>query len=370
MNTTASFTYYMLALTRIEGVGTITARRLLRHFKNPEAVFNASRAELSSIEHIGKLTARKISDFSRFDLVDKELNFTAKNNIETLTLFDEAYPKLLKQCPDAPVVLFKRGMADLHLQNSISIVGTRKITAQGHTFIKKLLPAITDYLPAVVSGYAFGVDICAHLAAIENRLPTIAVLGHGFNTTYPARHRKYNTLIEENGCFLTEFWSSDTVERENFVRRNRIVAGISQATLVVESALKGGSLLTAQMANDYHREVFAVPGRVSDPYSEGCHHLIKTHQAHLLTKAEDLAFMLNWEQPDNPKKSLQPELFLSLSPEEQAVHDYLKEKTQEVLDIIAIDLQIPVHRVSVLLLNLELKGLVKPLPGKHYQYMA
>lgn len=244
------------------------------------------------------------------------------------------------------------------------------MTPQARVFIKNLLPGISDYHPAVVSGYAFGVDICAHLTAIENHLPTLAVLGHGFNTTYPSQHRKYNALIEESGCFLTEFWSSDAVERENFVRRNRIVAGISQATLVVESALKGGSLLTAQMANDYHREVFAVPGRVSDPYSEGCHHLIKTHQAHLLTKAEDLAFMLNWKSQNNLKKSIQPELFISLLPDEQKVHDYLKEKTQEMLDIIAADLQIPVYQISVLLLNLELKGLVKPLPGKHYQYIA
>lgn len=370
MNTTASFTYYLLALTRIEGVGCVTARRLLHHFKDPEAVFKASGRELSAIAHIGLLTARKITSFSGFDLVEKELDFIGKNNIEIVSFFDDAYPKLLKQCGDAPMVLFKRGAFDLQLHNSISIVGTRKMTPQARVFIKNLLPGISDYHPAVVSGYAFGVDICAHLTAIENHLPTLAVLGHGFNTTYPAQHRKYNALIEESGCFLTEFWSSDAVERENFVRRNRIVAGISQATLVVESALKGGSLLTAQMANDYHREVFAVPGRVSDPYSEGCHHLIKTHQAHLLTKAEDLAFMLNWKPQDNLKKSIQPELFLSLLPDEQKVHDYLKEKTQEMLDIIAADLQIPVYQISVLLLNLELKGLVKPLPGKHYQYIA
>lgn len=359
--------FYLLALTRIEGVGCITARRLLSHYENPKDIFKASKKELKSLDAIGSILAEKINQFNAFDVVEKEITYAEKNNIEILTILNKNYPPLLKHCVDAPIVLFKKGTFNLQYHNSLSIVGTRNMTAQGSEAVKNLLAEMVPFQPTIISGYAFGVDICAHLAAIDHNLPTIAVLGHGLQTTYPSLHKKYNSKIYENGCFLTEFWSSDIIDRENFVRRNRIAAGLSQATLVIESAIKGGSLITAQMANDYGREVFALPGRITDLYSEGCNYLIKTNQAQLITKAEDIAFMLNWDQDKKQIKKIQPQLFVDLPEKEQKIYDYLKEKKMELLDILSIDLQIPVHQSSVLLLNLELKGLVRPLPGKMYQ---
>lgn len=369
MLTSSSF-FYIMALTRVEGVGAITAKRLLSHYKNPEDLFKASTKELLSLETIGPFLAKKINQFHQFDRVEKEVNYAHKNNIEIVTILDEHYPALLKHCIDAPIVLFKKGTASLNFHHSLSIVGTRNMTLMGAENIKKITQEMKPYQPTIVSGYAFGVDICAHLAAIENQLPTIAVLGHGLQTTYPSLHKKHNAAIVENGCFLTEFWSTDTINRENFVRRNRIAAGLSQATLVVESAIKGGSLITAQMANDYGREVFALPGRTTDLYSEGCNYLIKTNQAQLLTHAADVAYLLNWDLELQVVKKIQPQLFIDLSDQEQLVYDYLKGKQKELLDIISIDLQLPVHQMSVLLLNLELKGLVQPLPGKMYQLIA
>src|SRR5690606_15290649 len=234
-------------------------------------------------------------------------------------------------------------------------------------FIKETIKNVQSYEPTIVSGYAFGADIHAHLAAVDNNLKTIAVLGHGLQQTYPAMHKKYNQKIIENGGFLTEFWSSDAVNKENFVRRNRIVAGLSAGTVVVESAVRGGSLSTARLANDYSREVMAVPGRVTDVYSAGSNHLIKTQQAHLITSHQDIVHLMGWQVSEKQPKVVQPQLFVDLTDEEQLIADYLAKKDKELLDLISIDTKIPVHQLMVLLFNLEMKGLVKPLQGKYYQ---
>ena len=220
--------------------------------------------------------------------------------------------------------------------------------------------------PVIVSGFAYGVDIVAHQAALENNLQTIGVVAHGLNQIYPKAHKKYVARIEENGGFITEFWSSSNPDKENFVRRNRIVAGISEATIVIESAEKGGSLITANMANEYNRDVFAVPGRTSDRYSQGCNNLIKTQKANLLTSAADLIYILNWDL-ETVAKPIQKQLFIALDDNEQKIYDFLQQTGKELLDTIALECDFPIFKISGILLNMELKGVIRPLPGKLFE---
>jgi predicted Rossmann fold nucleotide-binding protein DprA/Smf involved in DNA uptake len=206
----------------------------------------------------------------------------------------------------------------------------------------------------------------AHQLAIENGLQTIGVLAHGLNQIYPKTHKKYMAKMEENGGFITEFWSSTNPDKENFVRRNRIVAGIAEATIVIESADKGGSLITANLANDYNRDVFAVPGRVTDKYSQGCNNLIKTQKANVLTTAADLIYILNWDI-EKKTKPIQKQLFVNLEPDEQKIYDFLLKNGKELLDSIALQCDFPIFKISGMLLNMELKGVIRPLPGKLFE---
>ncbi len=287
--------FYTLALLQVDGIGDITAKRLLHHCGSAEAVFKAKPTSLAKIDGIGKTVIQNLKNQQNFSEVEKEINFLEKENITSLYFQDDNYPKRLKQCFDAPILLFQSGNIDFSNQRIISIVGTRNITTYGIDFTKKFIEDLAPLNPIIVSGFAYGVDIVAHQMAMENQLQTIGVLAHGLNQIYPKNHKKYMVKMEENGGFLTEFWSTSNPDRENFVKRNRIVAGISEATIVIESAEKGGSLITAQLANDYNREVFAVPGRSTDKYSQGCNNLIKSQRANLLTSGADLVYLLNWE---------------------------------------------------------------------------
>jgi DNA processing protein len=241
------------------------------------------------------------------------------------------------------------------------------MSSYGRDFCTKLVEGIAEFNPIIVSGFAYGVDICAHKAAIKNNLQTIAVLAHGFEQIYPKVHKKYINQVNENGGFLTEFWSEEQPLRENFLKRNRIVAGISKATIIIESASKGGSLVTADIANSYDRDVFALPGRVTDVFSKGCNRLIKNNQAHVLTSASDIIKMLNWDLSEQAKKPIQKQLFVELNFEEQILYDYLLKNGKQLLDIIALECNIPLFQLSAILLKMELKGITKPLPGKMFE---
>jgi len=287
--------FYLLALLQVEGVGDIMAKKLLTAFGSAAAVFEAKPNQLRTIDGIGDVLVRKLKDKSIFEKANAEMQFIAQEGIEVLYFTGEAYPERLKHCIDGPVLLFGSGNFDFRNRKLISIVGTRQITAYGTEFCKKLLEDLSFYNPIIVSGFAYGVDIVAHQTALELQLQTVGVLAHGLNQIYPKSHKKYVAKMEHNGGFLTEFWSSSSPEKENFVKRNRIVAGMSEATIVIESAEKGGSLITANLANDYNRDVFAVPGRTTDKYSQGCNELIKTQRAQLITSAADLIYCLNWQ---------------------------------------------------------------------------
>ena len=357
---------YTLALQRIPNLGDISAKKLLRKMGSAEAVFNEKKSNLAKIDGIGLLRLKEINLKKQLEEADSELEFIEKNNIEISYFKDKNYPEKLKHCLDGPLLFFHRGNIDLVGKKIISIVGARKITTYGNAFCQNLIEEIAPLKPVIVSGLAYGVDICAHKASIENNLQNVACLAHGLNQIYPKDHKKFAEKIEENGGFITEFWSSDAFDKNNFLKRNRIIAGLSEATIVIESAEKGGSLVTADIANSYDREVFAVPGRTTDSQSKGCNNLIKQQKAHLLTSAADLIYMLGWELKESQKPK-QTQLFVELDEEEKAVFRFLKEKEKELLDTIALECNIPAYKVASILMNMELKGVVRPLPGKLFQ---
>jgi DNA processing protein len=358
--------YYLLALQKVESVGDIVAKKLLTHCGDAAAIFNTKSSQLTSIEGIGSTLISKLKNKSIFAKAEAELKYISNNGINVSYFQDKAYPERLKHCIDGPLLLFSTGNIDFNNRKIISIVGTRKITPYGAEFCKSLISELAPLNPIIVSGFAYGVDIVAHLAAIENDLQTIGIVAHGLDQIYPSSHKKYVSKIEQNGGFMTEFWSGTNPEKENFVKRNRIVAGISEATIVIESAIKGGSLITANLANDYNRDVFAVPGRTSDKFSLGCNNLIKTQKANLLTSAADLVYILNWDIENTPR-SVQKKLFITLENDEQKIYDYLLKSGKEILDIIALECDFPIYKISGILLNMELKGVVRPLPGKLFE---
>ena len=358
--------FYLLALQAVDGVGDIIAKKLLMHFGSAEAVFKAKTTQLAAIEGIGTILLKNLKDQSVFAKAERELQFIASRQLTVTSYQDTKYPERLKHCFDSPLVLFSSGNIDLQNQKTISIVGTRQITSYGLEFCRKFMEELAPMNPVIVSGFAYGVDIAIHQLAMENNLQTIGVVAHGLNQIYPKSHKKYVAKMEENGGFMTEFWSSSNPDKENFVRRNRIVAGMTEATIVIESAERGGSLITANLANDYNRDVFAVPGRVSDKYSQGCNTLIKTQKANVLTSASDLIYMLNWDI-EKEVKSIQKQLFVALDDDEQKIYDYLLQSGKELLDVIALRCDFPIYKISGILLNMELKGVIRPLPGKLFE---
>lgn len=358
--------FYLLALQRVDGVGDIMAKKLLANYGSAEEVFKAKSQHLASIDGVGSVLLKNMKDKLVFDKATKELEFIEANGIQTHYFQDTNYPDRLKHCFDGPVLLFSSGNIDWNNRKMISIVGTRQITSYGIDFCRKLIEDLAPLNPIIVSGFAYGVDIVAHQLAMDHKLQTIGVVAHGLNQIYPKPHKKYVAKMEENGGFLSEFWSTTNPDKENFVRRNRIVAGMTEATIVIESADRGGSLITANMASDYNRDVFAVPGRVTDKYSQGCNNLIKTQKAHVLTSAADLIYILNWDI-QAAAKPVQKQLFIELEPDEQKIYDFLLQRGKELMDIIALQCDFPIYRISGVLLNMELKGVIRPLPGKLFE---
>ncbi len=355
---------HVLALQKVKHVGDVLAKRMIGICGSAEAVFKEKKNALLKIDGVGIRTLLDINDKRWAQLAEEELKFIRANNIQCLFFRESNYPERLKHCIDGPLILFQKGNVNIKEQPIISVVGTRNITTNGIDFCKYLIAELARYNPIIVSGFAYGADITAHLAAVEHNLQTIACLAHGFEQIYPRAHERHLVNIMRHGGLLTDFWSTDEFERTNFLRRNRIIAGLSEATVVIESAAKGGSLVTADIANSYDREVFAAPGRTTDSQSEGCNNLIKQHQAHILTKPEDIPFMLRWDEIDFQEKT---ELKLpELSELEKRIYDLLKKERKIELDNIVILSDLPVARVNLILLELELRKLVRSLPGKNY----
>ncbi|WP_431134007.1 DNA-processing protein DprA [Psychroserpens mesophilus] len=358
---------YILALQHVPKIGDVTAKKLIHYCGSAEAVFKEKRQHLLKIEGIGTTTIKELFHSEHLKAAEQELQFIKDNTISCLYFTDDEYPEKLKHCIDAPILLFQTGNVNLKQQRIISIVGTRKITTYGIAFCKQLIEQLAAFNPVIVSGFAYGTDISAQKAAMKHQLQTIGCLAHGLNQMYPKTHKKYIAEVETHGGFLTDFWSSDSFDRNNFLKRNRIIAGISEATIVIESAEKGGSLVTADIANSYNRDVFAVPGRVTDSQSLGCNNLIKFQQAHVLSNPLDVPYILNWELELKQQPVIQKQLFVELTSEEQTIYNYLKNKDKQLLDVIALECHMPIFRVASLLLTMELKGIIRPLPGKLFE---
>lgn len=358
---------YTLALQQVQNIGDITAKKLISHCGSAEAVLKEKRQNLLKIDGIGSVLLNNLNEKEHLITAEKEIQFINDNAIDCLYFLDSNYPEKLKHCIDSPILLFQTGKVNLKKQRIISIVGARKITTSGIAFCEQLIETLTTYNPVIVSGFAYGTDITAHKAAMNNKLQTVACLAHGLNQIYPKVHKKYMSSVEENGGFFTEFTSQDNFDKNNFLKRNRIIAGLSEATIVIESAEKGGSLVTADIANSYNRDVFAVPGRTTDLQSVGCNNLIKYQKAHMLSNPLDVPYILNWELEDTKKPAIQKQLFVELDDTEKTIYNYLKDNEKQQLDIIAISCNLPIFRVASVLLNMELKGVVRPLPGKLFE---
>lgn len=359
---------YRIALSMLPGIGPRIARSLVSYVGSVEGIFKEKTTTLEKIPGMGKTRLAKINFQNVLNTAETELAHIQSNGINCLFYLDKEYPSRLKECDDAPVILYFKGENCFEAEKIVSIVGTRNSTEYGDSNTKSLVAGLAEAFPdlVIVSGFAYGIDISAHKAALENGLKTIAVFGTGLRITYPTLHKKYLKGVINNGCTCSEFHSGKKADPGNFVSRNRIIAGLADATVVMESGVKGGALLTADMANSYHRDVFAYPGRINDNYSKGCNNLIKNNQAILIESAKDLVLSMRWDTTKN-KKPVQPQLFQDISPEESMLIEYLNNETGTTIDELAKAMAYPVPKISAHLLNLEFKGFVKALPGKSFR---
>jgi DNA processing protein len=357
--------YYQIALGLIESVGPITAKKLISYCGGVEAVFSERYAAISKIPGVAQLVARNVTQFNQAERVESELKFIADHKIAVHFYLDDDFPHRLKYCEDGPILIYRRGKDILNHTRMVSIVGTRNATKSGKAFCEELIEQLIPHDVVVVSGLAYGIDITAHRACLKYGVPTIGVLAHGLDRIYPALHRKTAIDMQHSGALVTEFMSQTNPDRENFPSRNRIVGGMTDATIVIESRDKGGSLITADLAFGYNRDVFAVPGRPSDVESQGCLRLLRENKAYLLTSLDDLVKNLGWDV-QYKGSSVQKSLFVDLSPEEEALLGCFA-SGRASLDGLSISAGRPVSEVSAMLLGLEFKGVVRALPGKVFE---
>jgi DNA processing protein len=359
---------YRIALTMVPQLGPVQAKILLQHLE-PEEIFRAKRSTLEKIEGIGSVRADAIFTFNDYTEADDEIRFLDKQGIQPLFITDPGYPQRLLNCYDSPTLLYYKGMTALNTSKVIAIVGTRSNTGYGRQVTEALVQELAPHDVLIISGLAIGIDAIAHKAALKNNMSTVGVLAHGLDQVYPYEHNRLaREMITENGGILTEFRQQSKPDRHNFPSRNRIVAGMSDATIVIETGVKGGSMITADLANGYNKDVFAIPGKISDPKSSGCNYLIKNNKAVLLPGAEDLLEMMGWrESLRNPPSVWQKELFIELNPAEKNIVELLKGKEFVHVDELHLQSGLSNSMVAAALLNLELNNIIAPLPGKMYR---
>jgi DNA processing protein len=357
-----------IALSLIPKIGPVLVRRLVSYTGGIEAVFKEKKQSLSKIPGIGELKASSINSGILLKAAEQEIKCIEKTGIRALFYLDKTYPIRLKECEDSPVILYVKGEVDFNVSKVISIVGTRSATEYGKVCTEEIVSYLSSFFPEmlVTSGLAYGIDIAAHKSALKHNLKTVASLGHGLFYMYPSLHGKYAKRIVEQGALITEFPYNQKPDPGNFVSRNRIIAGLADATIVVESAEKGGALITADIANSYNRDVFAIPGRSSDTFSRGCNNLIKQNKAALAECGADIELAMGWQKERGKPIAIQKSLFVQLTGEEEKILELLTGNNGIPLDQISRSLELPVSKVSANLLNLEFNGLVRSLPGKIY----
>jgi len=360
---------YKLALTLIPGVGSVNGKSLVAYCGGVKAVFMEKKRALLKIPGIGEQTINAIANHNVFGRAEEELSFIEKNKIAPLFYLDKEYPIRLKHCHDSPLMLYYKGTSDLNAPKVIAMVGTRKATEYGRDICRKIIEGLVEQNVLIVSGLAYGIDTWSHKAALDNKLDTVGVLGHGLDRIYPFANRALAEKMTGSGGLLCEYMSNTMPDRENFPMRNRIIAGISDAVIVVEAGATGGALITAEIANSYNRDVFAVPGRLGDPHSEGCNKLIKINKAALIQSAKDISYLLNWNDEKDQKRSVQRQLFLNLSPDEELIVNTLREKGDMEIDTLLLETLLMPAKAASVLLNLEFEGVIRCLPGKVYRLL-
>lgn len=358
---------YQIALTLVPNIGDVQAKVLMNSYGDALSVFNAPIKHLERVEGIGSVRASNIKSFKNFSSAEEEIKFIEKYKITPLFLTDDHYPKRLLNCYDSPALLYYRGNADLNKNNIVSIVGTRNHSEYGKQQCEKLVEELKQENILIISGLAYGIDTIAHKASLKNNIPTVGVIAHGLDRMYPPQNKALAKQMIESGGLLTDFRSGTKPDKQNFPRRNRIVAGMCDALIVIESGVKGGSLITAELANSYNKDVFALPGRVIDAKSEGCNFLIKNNKASLITEATDLLELMNWIPKEKIKQKKQRELFIELTADEKIVIEILQQKDNLQIDELYAKSGLSSSAVAAALLMLEMQGIVSSLPGKLYK---
>lgn len=360
---------YKIALTLVPGVGSVNGKSLVAYCGGVRAVFMEKKRALLKIPGIGEQAVNSLVNHNVFARAEEELVFIQKNKISSFFYLDKDYPARLKHCHDSPLMLYYKGTADLNAPKVVALVGTRKATEYGRDMCRKIIEGLQEHNVLVVSGLAYGIDTWSHKAALDNSLQTVGVLGHGLDRIYPFANRSLAEKMAENGGLLCEYMSNTTPDRENFPMRNRIIAGMSDAIVVVESGITGGALITAEIANSYNRDVFAVPGRIGDPHSEGCNKIIKINKAALIQSAKDITYLLNWDEAKIRKTNIQRQLFVNLTPDEELIVNTLKEKGDLEVDTLLMETSLLPSKAASILLNLEFEGIIRCLPGKVYRLL-
>ena len=357
---------YQVALTKVPNIGDVRAKALVQAMGSASAIFKTPKTQLEKIEGMGAVAASSIKAFDGFEACEKEIAFIERYKIKPLFINDEAYPKRLLNCYDSPILLYFRGNADLNAEKIVSIVGTRTHSDYGKQVCEDLVSALNEQNILIVSGLAHGIDTIAHKTAIKNNMPTVGVLAHGLDRIYPSQNKNLAKEMTIDGGLLTDFSSNTDPDKQNFPKRNRIVAGICDALVVIESGIKGGSLITAELANGYNKDVFAIPGRTIDKKSEGCNYLIKNNKASLITNAQDLVQIMNWS---NSKKPIiqQKKLFIELTADEKKITDLLETKESCHIDELFLQSGLSASTMAATLLQLEMQGIILSLPGKMYK---
>lgn len=356
---------HKIALTLIKNVGSVHARKLLLAFGDAESIFSAKKHKLLKIEGIGQVIAESILTTDALIKAEEQLDFIKKNEIEVLFYTDSNYPKRLRNCYDAPILLYFKGKTNFNQKRVVGIVGTRNATPYGKELCKSLVAYLKPYDVLIVSGLAYGIDITAHKESVKQEIETVGVLAHGLDRIYPYAHSHIAANMVQNGGLLTEFLPGTIPDKENFPKRNRIIAGLCDVVVVIEASSKGGALITADIANSYARDVYAFPGRTIDPYSAGCNFLIKTNRAGLINHPKDLIYYLSWDQ--KPKRmNVQAQLPLHLTELEMQIVDALKHNAMDV-DELSNRTNLSQSKLAITLLTLEIQGFVVTLPGKQYQ---
>jgi DNA processing protein len=362
-----------IALTLIPGIGNMIAKKLIAYSGSVEAIFKEKKKYLNRIPGVGEYILNSVNSKnlqSAMARAETEMAFIDKYHIRPIFYLDEAYPERLQHCIDSPVMLYYKGGADMNVRRILSVVGTRSATGYGRECCQRIIRDLASCQLLIVSGLAYGIDACAHRTAVECDLPTIGVLAHGLDMIYPATNRTLAHRMLDHGGLITEFLSASKPDREHFPKRNRIIAGMADAVLVIEAGKKGGALITAGLANSYDRDVFALPGRISDSLSEGCNHLIKTNQAALVQSAEDIIYNMGWQDHETKGKAPQPLLFTNLTGKEEALIRLLELRGEASIDWLSVNSGLPVSQVAAALLELEFKSYVKALPGRMFRLIS